>query len=67
MRADFGGTSGGVLSDLVRLFDGRRVRYCGRGVDVVGMTSGARDLGESGCRLGEVELFLLNLVLDELS
>lgn len=67
IRADLGGTSGGVLSDLVRLFEGRRERYCGREDDVVGMTSGARDLGERGRRLGEVEFVLFNFILDELS
>lgn len=59
MRADFGGTSGGMLPDLSRdeepdLFS-----------RVVGMTSGVRVLGEMGCLGGDAvnvrEMWLLTL------
>jgi hypothetical protein len=46
MRADFGGTSGGMLPDLRREDEFLLFSLC---EDEVGMTSGASVLGEIGC------------------
>ena len=48
IRADLGGTSGGLEPDLSLALEVWPVSR-GAAVDVEGMTSGARDFGESGC------------------
>ena len=56
----FGGTSGGKVLDLSRLSDNWCVSL-GTGVELDGMTSGAKIFGDSGCLGGDaiLEVFWL--------
>jgi hypothetical protein len=49
IRADFGGTSGGVEPDLSLVVEFCRISFSGEGAEVAGMTRGARIFGDKGC------------------
>lgn len=62
IRADLGGTSGGLESDLSLVLEVWRVSR-GAAVDVEGMTSGVKVFGESGCFGDDSAGFKVELVV----